>query len=100
MSEIKAAKLTLSQIELALKDIPEWKLNSNGELERSVTLSGFPQSILYVSSVALLAEAMNHHPDILIQWNKVKLALISHDAGGLTDKDFLLAKQVSALPHL
>ena len=100
MSEVKAAKLTLSQIELAMKETPEWKLNSNGELERHFTFTGFPQSLLFVNSVGLLAEFKNHHPDILIQWNKVKLALTTHDAGGITSKDFELAKLVNAIPHI
>jgi 4a-hydroxytetrahydrobiopterin dehydratase len=100
VSEIKAAKLTATQVDLALKDAPEWKLNSNGEIERTFTLTGFPQSILFVGSVGLLAESKNHHPDILIQWNKVKLALTTHDAGGITSKDFELAKLINALPAI
>ena len=98
MSDIKTAKLTLSQIELELWSVPDWKLNNQGELERSFTLSGFPQSLLFANSVGLLAESKNHHPDILIQWNKVKLALMTHDAGGITTKDFELAKLISTLP--
>ena len=97
---IKAAKLTPSQIELAIKDIADWKLNSNGEIEKTFTLSNFPQALLFVNSVGLLAESKNHHPDILILWNKVKLTLTTHDAGGLTSKDFDLAKQVNELPHI
>ena len=100
MSDVKAAKLTLNQIELAIKELPEWKLNSNGELERLITLSGFPQSLLFVNAVGVLAESKNHHPDILIQWNKVRLALTTHDAGGITSKDFELAKLVNAIPHI
>jgi 4a-hydroxytetrahydrobiopterin dehydratase len=100
VSEIKAAKLTLSQIELAIKEVPEWKLNAHGELERTFTFTGFPQSILFVGSVGLLAESKNHHPDILVQWNKVKLTLTTHDAGGITSKDFELAKLVNVIPHI
>ena len=100
MSDVKAAKLTLNQIELAIKELPEWKLNSNGELERLITLSGIPQSLLFVNAVGVLAESKNHHPDILIQWNKVRLALTTHDAGGITSKDFELAKLVNAIPHI
>ena len=98
MSEMKSACLTLSQIEIAIKEIPEWKLNSHGELERQFGLSGFPQSLLFVISIGLLAESKKHHPDILIQWNKVKLALTTHDAGGITDKDIELAKLINAVP--
>ncbi len=97
---MSTAQLTLTQVELELKQLPDWKLNSNGEIERNFTFTGFPQSLLFVNAVGLLSESKNHHPDILIQWNKVRLALTTHDAGGLTSKDFELAKLISALPHL
>ncbi len=83
-----------------MKEVPEWKINSNGEIERTVTLSGFPQALLYVNAVGLIAESKNHHPDILIQWNKVRLALTTHDAGGITAKDIELAKLTNALPQI
>ena len=98
MSEVKAAKLTLNQIELAIRETPEWRINSNGEIDRTFTLTGFPQALMFVTSVGVLAESKNHHPDILIQWNKVRLSLSTHDAGGLTSKDFELAKLVNAIP--
>ena len=98
MSEIKAAKLTASQIELELKNAPDWRLNTQGEIEKTFVFSGFPQALLFVNSVALLAESKNHHPDILVQWNKVRLSLSTHDSGGITMKDFELASLVNALP--
>jgi 4a-hydroxytetrahydrobiopterin dehydratase len=100
MSDVKASKLTLSQIDLQLKELPDWKLNSNGEIEKTFVLSAFQPAILFVNAVALLAESKNHHPDILIQWNKVRLALSTHDSGGLTAKDFELARLVNGLPTL
>ncbi len=100
MSEVKAAKLTPNQIDLQLKELPDWKLNSSGEIEKTFTFSGFPQSLLFVSSVGVFAESKNHHPDILIQWNKVRLSLTTHDANGLTAKDFELAKLVNTIPHI
>ena len=51
----------------------------------------------FVQAVAELAEAAQHHPDILIRWNKVTLTLSTHDAGGLTERDFLLAKSIDRL---
>ncbi len=98
MSDIKSAPLTASQVELELRRIPDWKLNSQGEIEKTFALGGFPQSMLFANSVALLAESKNHHPDILIRWNKVRLTLSTHDSGGLTMKDFELAALVNALP--
>ena len=91
-------KLTPNQIDIELKQIADWKLNAAGEIEKNFTLTGFPQSLMFVQAVGLLAESKNHHPDILIQWNKVRLALTTHDAGGLSSKDFELAKMINALP--
>lgn len=91
-------KLTPNQIEMELKQISDWKINSNGEIEKIFTFTGFPQSLMFVQAAGLLAESKNHHPDILIQWNKVKLALTTHDAGGLSSKDFELAKLINGLP--
>lgn len=63
-------------------------------------MSGFPQSLMFITAVGLLAEAAQHHPDILIQWNRVTLSLTTHDAGGLTEKDFALAQQIDQLPRV
>jgi len=57
----------------------------------------FVQSIRFVSRIAKYAESMNHHPDILIQYNKVRLALTTHDEGGLTMKDFTLAQRINRI---
>jgi len=62
-----------------------------------VTRSDFRDAILFTGAVAYLAEQANHHPDILIQWNKVTLTLSTHSAGGLTANDFDLATKISAL---
>ncbi len=93
-------KLTPSQIEMELKNIPGWKLTPKGEIERVFNFSGFPQSLIFVQAVGLFAESKNHHPDILIQWNKVTLALTTHDEGGISEKDFDLAKLINALPSI
>jgi 4a-hydroxytetrahydrobiopterin dehydratase len=93
-------KLTPNQLDMEMKEVSDWKLNSNGEIEKTFTFTGFPQSLMFVQAVGLLAESKNHHPDILIKWNKVTLALTTHDAGGLSSKDFELAKLVNALPTI
>jgi 4a-hydroxytetrahydrobiopterin dehydratase len=62
------------------------------------TLADFKAALLYVGAVAYLAESVNHHPDITIQWNKVTLTLSTHSAGGLTGNDFGLAGQINQLP--
>ena len=70
---------------------------SDGQLTRTVTRKDFRDALLFVNAVGFLAERANHHPDILISWNKVTLHLVTHSAGGLTDKDFALARQISEL---
>ena len=65
---------------------------------RDWKLEDFAAAIAFVNRVAELAEAANHHPDILVHgWNKVRLSLTNHSAGGLTDADFELAGQVDDL---
>ena len=61
------------------------------EIVMTYKLPSFPAAVAFVTHVAFLAEAAGHHPDIDIRYNKVTLALTTHDAGGLTEKDFALA---------
>lgn len=67
------------------------------EIVKVVTRKDFAGALEFVNAVGGLAEAMGHHPDIDIRWNKVTLALTTHDAGGLTNKDFNLAAKFDAL---
>ena len=72
----------------------EWTREGQ-EIVREWTFKDFAEAISFVNRVAELAEAANHHPDILVHgWNKVRLSLTNHSAGGLTDADFALARQV------
>ena len=93
-------KLSDKQVKTRLAKMTGWVLNSTGEIQKTYALAGFPQSLMFVTAVGLLAEAAQHHPDIAIKWNKVTLALTTHDAGGLSEKDFSLAKQIDGLPSL
>jgi 4a-hydroxytetrahydrobiopterin dehydratase len=89
-------KLTAAQIKSALATVPDWK-KTNALISRTFQFKDFPAAIKFVNVVAKLAEKAWHHPDIDIRWNKVTLALTTHDAGGLTKKDFALAKKFDAL---
>jgi 4a-hydroxytetrahydrobiopterin dehydratase len=89
--------LTDDQITAELNESPGWALES-GEITRTFTRRDFSDALLLVGAVAFLAEEAGHHPDIDIRWNKVKLTLSTHSAGGLTAADFALAKRISALP--
>jgi 4a-hydroxytetrahydrobiopterin dehydratase len=79
-------------VEMALR-IPRWTLG-NHEITREFVFQNFLKAIEFVNRVAALAEERNHHPDILISYNKVTLTLSTHKAGGLTEKDFLLAFRI------
>ena len=88
--------LTSEQVATELAATPGW-LVSDGQLTRTVTRRDFRDALLFVNAVGFLAERAGHHPDILIAWNAVTLTLISHSAGGLTEKDFALAREISQL---
>ena len=88
--------LTDSQISDELATVPAW--TRDGDSITTVTeRADFRDALLYVGAVAYLAETASHHPDVTIQWNKVTLVLSTHSAGGLTENDFNLARQISAL---
>ena len=90
------ATLTTEQVATELAATPGW-LISDGQLTRTVTRADFRDALLFVNAVGFLAERAAHHPDITIAWNTVTLNLITHSAGGLTTKDFALARQISEL---
>jgi len=89
-------KLSTEKIKAALASLPEWRRQGD-IIVRTYTFKDFPAAIKFVNGVAELAEAAWHHPDIDIRWNKVTLALTTHDASGLTDKDFALAGKFDGL---
>jgi 4a-hydroxytetrahydrobiopterin dehydratase len=89
-------KLKTTQIKSALKRIPAWKKNA-AVISRMFEFKDFPDALEFVNAVAKIAENARHHPDIDIRWNKVTLTLSTHDAGGLTEKDFKLARQFDQL---
>ena len=89
-----AKALNAAEIESALKTHPAWKLQG-GKLVREWTFKDFIQAMAFVNRVATLAEAAGHHPDIDIRYNHVVLGLVSHDAGGITQRDASMANQLS-----
>ena len=89
-------KLSAPEIKATLAIVPDWKKKGR-TIVRTYQFKDFPAAIKFVNAVAELAEQAWHHPDIDIRWNKVTLALTTHDAGGLTEKDFALARKFDAL---
>jgi 4a-hydroxytetrahydrobiopterin dehydratase len=81
---------------LSSADGPRWQL-VGGKLVKVVACDGFVGSLAYVGAVGELAEESNHHPDIDIRYNRVTLALITHDSGGITQLDLDLARAIDAV---
>jgi len=86
-------KLTDSELESALHTLPGWQLE-DGKLVRDYTFPDFVAAVAFVNKVAAAAESANHHPDIDIRYNQVRLGLISHDSGGITRRDIKLATRI------
>jgi 4a-hydroxytetrahydrobiopterin dehydratase len=82
--------LSDTEMKSRMVSVPDWQIES-GELVRTFLFKDFRQSLAFVNQVGELAEKAGHHPDIDIRYNKVRLALVTHDAGGITAKDFDLA---------
>ena len=83
-----------SEIRQALETLPGWRKNGN-VIQRVFEFPDFAKAIEFVNKVAAAAEASNHHPDILINYNKVTLTLVSHDAGGITGRDLKMAGKIN-----
>ncbi len=88
--------LTGPKLSARLTALPDWQVE-NGELVRTFAFKDFPAALGFVNRVGERAEKAGHHPDIDIRYNRVRLALVTHDAGGLTEKDFALAGEASEL---
>ena len=88
--------LSQTEINSALGELAGWSQQGN-EITRTFTLPNFPAALTFACAVGHLAERANHHPDILIQYRKVTLSLSTHSEGGLTAKDFDLARRIDAL---
>lgn len=87
--------LKLERIEKRVRNLRGWEYNEEGNvITREYRFPSFRAAIAFVQYVAEQAEAADHHPDIDIRYNRVVLSLSTHDAGGVTDRDFDLAKAI------
>jgi 4a-hydroxytetrahydrobiopterin dehydratase len=86
--------LSPAEITSRMRSIDSWHIE-RGELVHTIAFANFRAALAFVNQVGELAEAAGHHPDIDIRYNKVRLALVTHDAGGLTSKDFEMAGKIN-----
>ena len=85
------------QIETSLSQLIGWAREGN-TLVREWKLKDFAQALHFINEVGKLAEAADHHPDILLHgWNKVKIMLSTHSKGGITTNDVTLAREIGAV---
>jgi 4a-hydroxytetrahydrobiopterin dehydratase len=88
-----ASRLSDLEIQRALGTLPGWSRRQD-VLTKTFNWPTFAQGIAFVTRVAKAADAMNHHPDIDIRYTKVTCALSTHDAGGITERDLELAREI------
>ncbi|CBN56672.1 MULTISPECIES: 4a-hydroxytetrahydrobiopterin dehydratase [Kamptonema] len=88
--------LSDTQIQEAIAKLSGWTVNGK-EIQSIRKFKDFVEAIAFVNKLVAPAEAAGHHPDIEISYNKVTISLTTHDAGGLTEKDFTLAQEISTL---
>ena len=87
------AKLTPEQIAANLKELPGWEYKDNA-IRKTFKFKEYLHGIEFVQKVAEIAEGADHHPDITINYTRVTFSCSTHDAGGVTDKDFKLADNI------
>ena len=85
-----------TQIAEHLAQLPGWYYEG-GWIRRVFKTDGFPRTLMLVNAIGYFAEAADHHPDMLVKWGSVAVALSTHSAGGITDKDFALAHRIQDL---
>jgi 4a-hydroxytetrahydrobiopterin dehydratase len=93
---MQVEKLSPTEIEERLAALPDWGLDRH-KLFRHFVFENFVEAFGFMSQVALVAETMNHHPEWSNAWNRVEIYLTSHDAGGITERDFALARRIDSL---
>src|SRR3954464_5067077 len=92
----RASRLSPDDVAAALRDLPLWSGGADG-IERTLRLPSFRTAVEAISVVADVAEELDHHPDMDLRWTSVRIAVVTHSAGGLTDLDVQLAHRVDLL---
>lgn len=94
--DLSYRKLTDVEIAAALADVPDWGL-VDGNLSRLFEFDAYKDGLVFASAVGYVADHLNHHPDIHIGYQKVRISMHTHDASGLTAYDFELARRIDRL---
>ena len=92
------AKLSDADVDKALESLTGWR-REGGAIVKTFKFSRFADGIDFVQRVAVAADDLDHHPDIDIRYTKIRIALSTHDAGGITAMDTKLAQQIDLIEH-
>jgi len=94
----KATKLDAGQIEALLREVPGYKADdARAKISKDYKFADFYETIAFVNALAYIANQEDHHPDLAVSYNKCSVVFSTHDAGGLTENDFICAARVNAL---
>ncbi|MEP7051284.1 MAG: 4a-hydroxytetrahydrobiopterin dehydratase [Pseudomonadota bacterium] len=94
----KATKLDPGQIEKLLVEVPGYQLDgARAQISKEYSFKNFYETIAFVNALAYIANQEDHHPDLAVSYNKCKVSFSTHDAGGLTENDFICAARLNAL---
>jgi len=94
----KATKLEPGQIETLLGEVPGYEVDdARANISKEYEFADFYETIAFVNALAYIANQEDHHPDLTVSYNKCSVAFSTHDAGGLTENDFICAARVNAL---
>jgi 4a-hydroxytetrahydrobiopterin dehydratase len=88
--------MSKSDAEALLAQVDGWQL-VDGKLARQLKFKDFAQAMAFVNKMATIAEEEGHHPDFCVSWNRVKIELVTHNIGGLSENDFILAAKINRL---
>ena len=89
-------RLSPDDVSAALSSLPLWSGGPDG-IERTLELPSFRAAVEAISVIADVAEQLDHHPDMDLRWTRVRVAVVTHSAGGLTELDLQLARRVDVL---
>lgn len=95
--EIGTQPFDLETINGLLPMVPEWKVEDTKMIKRGLRFKDFVEAMKFVNKVADIAESEGHHPDIFISYNYVRITLMTHNIGGLSENDFIMAAKINEL---
>lgn len=92
----KPVSVSPEQAKAELSNLPGWSVVDGPAIQKQFKLPGYRDAVALATKIFLLAERMDHHPDVLVGWGKVVVTYSTHDTGGISDLDIAAAKQIEA----